>query len=113
MKDLIAPLVEKEKGFKETIVQKVSGTVDPFLSEKGSEVLKPVLDVLFQPVSDAFVYAVQGFHSHMTEKIKSKALKQGDYNSTLNYVDWEMVSLDSYNFYVAFQHQAVVLTSLN
>jgi len=60
-------------------VQKVSGTVDPFLSEKGSEALKPVLDVLFQPVSDAFVYAEQGFFSHMTEKIKDGAFKQNNY----------------------------------
>jgi len=90
VKDLIAPLVEKEKVFKETIVQKVSGTVDPFLSEKGSEVLKPVLDVLFQPVSDAFVYAVQGFYSHMTEKIKDGAFKQNDYTYGINRADWEM-----------------------
>jgi hypothetical protein len=93
VKELVRPLIEKQIVFKEAIVEKVSGTVNPFLADKGASLLKPVMDVLFKPVADAFTYAVQDFHSHLTSKIKEGVYKKGDsdYNYRLDYTDWEMV----------------------
>lgn len=104
VKDLLAPLIEKETKFKETIVEKVSSTVDPFLADKGASLLKPVLDVLFKPVADAFSYAVQDFHSSMKAKIGEDKFNERDYSSALDWTDWEM----AYSWWGP-QHRAFVL----
>ncbi len=64
--------------------------MDPFLADKGSSLLKPVLDVLFKPVADAFSYAVQDFHSYMKTKIGEDRFNERDYSSALDSTDWEM-----------------------
>jgi hypothetical protein len=90
VKDLIKPLVEKEKVFKDTISEKISSKVDPFLADKGASLLKPVLDVLFKPVTEAFVYGVQGFHDHITGKITDGELKKENFDLKIQYVDWQL-----------------------
>ena len=67
--------------------------MDPFLADKGSSLLKPVLDVLFKPVADAFSYAVQDFHSSMKAKIGEDKFNERDYSSALDWTDWEMAVL--------------------
>ena len=90
VKDLLTPLLEKQKDFKEMIVQKISGTVNPFLADKGASLLRPVLNVVFKPVTDAFVIAVKGFHAHMSAKITSNEFAAARFQSTLDYSDWQM-----------------------
>ena len=65
--------------------------MDPFLADKGSSLLKPVFDVLFKPVTDAFLYSVQDFHKHLSSKIGENKFNKSDYTSALNWTDWEMV----------------------
>jgi len=90
VKDAIGPLLEKQKAFKEQIVAKVMGTVTPFLSSKGSDLLKPILNVILKPITDAFILAAKGFHSHMSSKITSNEFAPTKFNSTLDYTDWQM-----------------------
>ncbi len=90
VKDLLTPLLEKQKDFKAMIVDKVSGTVNPFLAENGAKLLRPILNVVFKPVTDAFVLAVKGFHSHMSSKIASNEFAAARFQSTLDYSDWQM-----------------------
>jgi hypothetical protein len=90
VKDLLTPLLEKQKEFKTMIVSKISGTVNPFLADKGANLLKPVLNVMFKPVTDAFVLAVQGFHSHFSGKIASNEFAAARFQTTLDYSDWQM-----------------------
>jgi uncharacterized membrane protein len=90
VKDLISPLLEKQKAFKTMIVDKISGTVDPFLADKGASLLRPVLNVMFKPVIKAFVHAVKGFHTHMSSKITSNEFAPARFQSTLDYSDWQM-----------------------
>jgi len=49
-----------------------------------------VLNVVFKPVTDAFVLAVKGFHSHMSSKIASNEFAAARFQSTLDYSDWQM-----------------------
>jgi len=90
VKDLLTPLLEKQKEFKNMIVGKISGTVNPFLADKGASLLKPVLNVVFKPITDAFVLAVQGFHSHFNGKIASNEFAAARFQTTLDYSDWQM-----------------------
>ena len=90
VKDLLTPLLEKQKEFKNMIVGKISGTVNPFLADKGANLLKPVLNVVFKPVTDAFILAVQGFHSHFASKIASNEFAAARFQTTLDYSDWQM-----------------------
>jgi len=41
-------------------------------------------------VTDAFVLAVKGFHSHMSSKITSNEFAAARFQSTLDYSDWQM-----------------------
>jgi hypothetical protein len=90
VKDLLTPLLEKQRDFKKMITDKISGTVNPFLADKGANLLRPVLNVIFKPVTDAFVLAVQGFHSHFSSKIASNEFAAARFQTTLDYSDWQM-----------------------
>lgn len=89
-KELLSPLLEQQKKFKATIVDTIGGTVNPFMSSKGSEVLSPVLQVIFKPITSAFVCAVQGFHTHMSSKIASNEFAAARFESSLSSSDWQM-----------------------
>lgn len=90
VKDLIGPVLEKQKEFKAKIVKSISGTVDPFLADKGASVLRPVLTVIFQPVTDAFVLVVKGFHTHMSNKIASGEFATARFDGSLRQSDYQM-----------------------
>jgi len=90
VKDLLTPLLEKQKEFKNMIVGKISGTVNPFLADHGSKLSRPVLDKCFKPITDAFVLAVQGFHSHFSSKIASNEFAAARFQTSLEYSDWQM-----------------------
>jgi len=90
VKDLLSPLLEKQKGFKETIAGKIGGTINPFLADKGAALLRPILNVMFKPVTEAFILSVKGFHTHMSGKISSNEFAAARFQSTLDYSDWQM-----------------------
>jgi len=90
VKDLISPLLEKQKGFKQNIVDKIGGTINPFLADKGGALLKPVLNCMFKPVTSAFINGIKGWHAHMTSKISSNEFAPARFQSTLDYSDWQM-----------------------
>jgi hypothetical protein len=46
VKKLISPVLQKQKDFKIKIGEMIGSTVNPFLSDKGSSVLTPVLSVI-------------------------------------------------------------------
>ena len=71
VKELITPIIEKQNHFKDQITTKVSKTIDPFLADKASSVMKPVLDVLISPIVESFVLMAKGFHAHISSKIKT------------------------------------------
>ena len=89
-KELLGPLIEQQKNFKAMIVDKISGTVNPFMSSKGSEVLSPILSAIFKPVTESFVCSVQGFHNHMSSKIASNEFAPARLESSLDSSDWQM-----------------------
>jgi len=89
-KELLSPLLEQQKKFKAMIVEKVGDTVNPFMSSKGSEVLSPILNVVFKPITEAFANSVQGFHSHMSSKIASNEFAAARFESSLSSSDWQM-----------------------
>eukprot|EP00429_Kryptoperidinium_foliaceum_P092203 CAMPEP_0176195952 /NCGR_PEP_ID=MMETSP0121_2-20121125/6780_1 /TAXON_ID=160619 /ORGANISM="Kryptoperidinium foliaceum, Strain CCMP 1326" /LENGTH=556 /DNA_ID=CAMNT_0017534743 /DNA_START=49 /DNA_END=1719 /DNA_ORIENTATION=+ len=90
VKDLIGPVLDKQREFKAKIVKTISGTVDPFLADKGGSVLKPVLNVVFKPVTDCFVLVVKGFHSHMSNKLAGNEFSSARFDSALNQSDYQM-----------------------
>lgn len=89
-KDLIRPVIEKQLNLKEMIVEKISSTVDPFLAEKGSQLLTPVLRVLFNPVIRAFTAMAKGFHAHLTTAINNGDFGGDKFKSALDRCDWQM-----------------------
>jgi hypothetical protein len=90
VKDLIGPVLEKQKEFKAKIVKTISGTIDPFLADKGGALLKPILNVIFKPVTDCFVLVVKGFHQHMSNKITANEFSSARFDSALNQSDYQM-----------------------
>eukprot|EP01038_Epipyxis_sp_PR26KG_P009540 gene9540-12850_t len=90
VKDSISPIIEKQNQFKDKISEKILDTITPFLSSKGSEVLRPILNIIFKPITDAFVLAVKGFHAHMSSKITSNEFATSRFTSTLDYTDWQL-----------------------
>lgn len=90
VKDSIAPVLEKQRDFKAMIVEKISGTINPFLADKGASVLRPILNVLFKPVIRAFAEAAKGFHAHMASKISNNEFAAAKFDSTLERCDWQM-----------------------
>lgn len=90
VKDLIGPVLEKQKEFKAKIVKTISGTIDPFLADKGGSLLKPILNVIFKPVTDAFVLVVKGFHQHMSQKIAANEFSSARFDSALHQSDYQM-----------------------
>jgi hypothetical protein len=90
VKDLIGPVLEKQKDFKAKIVKTISGTIDPFRADKGGALLKPVLNVIFKPVTDAFVLVVKGFHTHMSNKLSANEFSSARFDSALNQSDYQM-----------------------
>lgn len=90
VKDLIGPIIEKQKEFKDKIVDKVSSKVDPFLAEKGSSLLRPVLNVVFKPIISAFEKAVKAFHGHVRQQIDNGEFGSAKFDSTLQRIDWQV-----------------------
>jgi hypothetical protein len=90
VKDSISPVVEKQNDFKKMIVDKISGTINPFLADKGASLLKPVLNVVFKPVIRAFAEAAKGFHGHFSSKISNQEFASSKFDSTLERCDWQM-----------------------
>jgi hypothetical protein len=90
VKDLIRPVIEKQDDFKKMIIEKVGGKVNPFLAEKGSSLLKPVLNVIFKPIIQAFEKCVRSFHAHVHTHIKNNEFAAAKFDSTLTRVDWQM-----------------------
>lgn len=71
VKELITPIIEKQNQFKDQITTKVSASVDLFLTDKASSVMKPVIDALISPIVEAFILMSKGFHSFISSKIKT------------------------------------------
>jgi len=72
------------------VVEKVGAVVNPFLSDKGGSLLRPVLNCMFKPVIKAFIHAVKGFHTHMSSKISSNEFAPARFDGTLEYTNWQM-----------------------
>jgi hypothetical protein len=90
VKELISPVVEKQREFKSMIVEKISSKINPFLADKGSSLLTPVFKVIFKPIIQAFTHAAKGFHAHMKERIASNEFAKANFDSTLSRSDWQM-----------------------
>lgn len=90
VKDLIKPIIEKQKDFKKMIVDKIGGKINPFLADKGSNLLKPVLNVIFKPIIRSFELAVKHFHSHVKVQISNNEFGSAKFDGTLSRVDWQM-----------------------
>lgn len=89
-KDLLGPLFEVQKKFKDKISESISGTINPFLEDKGGKVMKPILMAICKPVIDAYVQSVHGFHTHMSSKISSGEFEKDRFDSSLDSSDWQM-----------------------
>lgn len=72
------------------IVDKIGGKINPFLADKGSNLLKPVLNVVFKPVIRSFELAVKGFHAHLSTQITNNELASAKFDGTISRVDWQM-----------------------
>lgn len=90
VKDLIKPILEKQIEFKKMVVEKISSKIDPFLADKGGNLLKPILNVIFKPVIQCFEKAVRGFHSHMAQHISNQEFTSAKFDNSLARVDWQM-----------------------
>lgn len=90
VKELIGPILEKQKEFRNMISDKIGGKINPFLSEKGGSLLRPVLNVIFRPIIQAFERAAKSFHSHLKQYIDNGEFGSAKFDSTLNRVDWQM-----------------------
>jgi uncharacterized membrane protein len=90
VKDLLKPILEKQKEFKTMIVDKIGGKINPFLAEKGGSLLKPVLNVIFKPVIRSFELAVRSFHNHMSTQIANNEFGSAKFDNSLSRVDWQM-----------------------
>ena len=75
VKAMLTPVFEQEVAIKEKIVSSISNTVNPFLSDVGGRVCRPLLKIASNSITKAFCAAVKGYHSHMKEKIE-----EGDYS---------------------------------
>lgn len=81
VKTAITPIVEAEMKFKKTIMDMIDGTTSPFLADKGSNLLSPVLKVMFKPVIEAFKVASLSFNRFMTEQIAAGAFAAGKFDN--------------------------------
>eukprot|EP00599_Poterioochromonas_sp_BG-1_P001487 CAMPEP_0173144378 /NCGR_PEP_ID=MMETSP1105-20130129/7195_1 /TAXON_ID=2985 /ORGANISM="Ochromonas sp., Strain BG-1" /LENGTH=558 /DNA_ID=CAMNT_0014058043 /DNA_START=49 /DNA_END=1725 /DNA_ORIENTATION=- len=90
VKDLIAPIIEKQKEFKNMIVDKIGGKINPFLADKGSSLLRPVLNIIFKPIIQAFEKAAKLFHAHVQQHISNGEFGAAKFDSTLSRIDWQM-----------------------
>jgi len=90
VKDLIKPILEKQIEFKKMIVDKISGKINPFMTDKGSTLLKPVLNVIFKPIIQSFEKSVKGFHTHMAKYIADQEFTSAKFDNSLSRVDWQM-----------------------
>lgn len=81
VKTAITPIVEAEMKFKKTIMDMIDGTTSPFLSDKGSSLLSPVLKVMFKPVIEAFKVASLAFNKFMAEQIAEGSFASGKFDN--------------------------------
>lgn len=90
VKEMIQPIVEKQQNFQTMIVEKISGKINPFLADKGAALLRPILNVIFKPVIQAFTLAAKGFHAHMHKSIANGDFASNNFDSSLRRCDWQM-----------------------
>lgn len=89
VKDMIAPIIEKQNELKDKIVEKISGKINPFLSDKGAALLRPVLNVVFKPVINSFANTAKNFHALLSAKINEKEFAD-NFDSALSRCDWQL-----------------------
>lgn len=87
VKQLITPLLEKQKEIKEQIVEKVSGIVNPVIADKGASLLRPVLTKAVGPIGKAFTRGVSDFAEKVRELIGNNELEPSKFNDTIAYLD--------------------------
>jgi len=90
VKEMISPIIEKQENFKAMIVEKISGKINPFLADKGASLLRPILNVIFKPVIQAFTLAAKGYHAHMHKSIANGEFSSNNFDSALKRCDWQM-----------------------
>lgn len=88
-KSNLGPIFEQQKLLKARIVDAISGTTSPFLSDYGGKLLRPVLSGVARPISHAFAGSIRCLHRTLKEKMTSDDLSSGKRKDTLRRLDWE------------------------
>jgi hypothetical protein len=82
---LIRPIIDQEVALKAQVVDKVLGTINPFLEEEGGRVCRPVLRVCANPITRAFVAGVGGFAAYMKKQITDGAFAQESFDNNIKW----------------------------
>lgn len=85
VRQLLAPIFEQEVKIKEDIASKTNATVSPFLEDVGGRICRPVLRACANPITRAFVAAVQGFADYMKKHINDGSFKKENFDSNINW----------------------------
>mmetsp|Transcript_4539 Transcript_4539/g.9262 ORF Transcript_4539/g.9262 Transcript_4539/m.9262 type:complete len:554 (-) Transcript_4539:255-1916(-) len=76
---MLTPIFEQEVALKAQVVDKVSGTVNPFLEDVGGRLCRPVLNVVSRPAVRAYVAGVNGFSTFMKKQIADGAFAKDSF----------------------------------
>jgi len=91
---VLGPIIEKQMDVKERVVEKVGALVHPFLSNKVSSTLRPLLDIIIAPMVDAFVLMSEGVHRHFRDKINAHEFSGANFAAS---IDQSMFIMDSWS----------------
>lgn len=90
VKGLLNPLFEQEVVLKEKIVSSISGNVNPFLSDVGSRVCRPLLKVTASSITKAFCAAIKGYAHGMRGKIEQGNFTEASFATNAKWADREI-----------------------
>lgn len=90
VKGLLTPLFEQEVALKEKIVNSISGTVNPFLSDVGGRVCRPLLKVAASSITKGFCAAIKGYADGMRGKIEQGNFAEASFESNAKWADREI-----------------------
>jgi hypothetical protein len=90
VRSLLKPLLVHEGAVKDKIVNSISGTVGPFISDVGGRVCRPMLRQIVTPITKAFCAGIEGYAINMREKIKNRNFEEAIFTSSIQWADREI-----------------------
>jgi len=85
VRSLITPVLEQEVTLKIKISETTSNNVNPFLSDVGGRICRPVLKACASPITRAYVAAVQGFTNFMRKQIADNSFSKDNFDSNIRW----------------------------